>query len=231
MLTTLIKTLSTKITFKELCEEAPDTYTFKFIVPDKIKWEPGAYAHFLNNDLSKGQKMSKSAVREFSIMTHPEEKILGFTTRIRQDASDFKKGLLELKQGEAIRMFKMGNHLKNKNQDKPIVFISMGVGIATFRPFILEYLKDASYNKLITNINIDRSGKYIYEHEFEKNTTGRLKNVYVSNRADFYLSIDHCIKNTDSTYFVVGSKEFNTAVGNYLKDKEVAESDIIFDKH
>lgn len=231
MLTTIVKTISTKIKLIAVEKEVPETYTFKFSIPDKIKWESGAYAHFLNNDLSNGQKVSKKEVHEFSIMTHPDEKVLGFTTRIRKGASSFKSGLLELKPGDNIRMFKVGNHLKNKTTEKPIVFISMGVGIATFRPFILDFLKNGSKDKLITNINIDRSGKFVYANELKNLAGENLKNLFATNRDDLYKYIDQCINNADNMYYVVGSKEFSTAIGDYLKDKRVLGNNIIFDKH
>ncbi|GAF04854.1 ferredoxin reductase domain-containing protein [Saccharicrinis fermentans] len=231
MLTTIVKKISTKIELTTIEKEAPETYTFKFKVPDKIKWEPGAYAHFLNNDLSNGQKVSKKEVREFSIMTHPDEKTLGFTTRIRQDASNFKSGLLKLKPGDKIRMFKMGNHLKSKHSPNHRVFISMGVGIATFRPFILEQQKDTASEQLITNINIDRSGEFVYASELNKYANPQLKNIFVTKRDDLYKNIEQCTSHPHNTYYVVGSQTFNEAIGKYLKEQNIPERQIIFDKH
>lgn len=229
MLTTLVKTISRKIRLQSIEKEAEDTYTFKFEVPEKVQWTPGAYAHFLSNDLSNGEKVVKKEVHEFSIMSHPDEKLLSFTTRIRENPSNFKLQLLRLKPGDKIRMFKIGNHLKDKVSEKPLVYISMGVGLAKFRPLIIDKLKNKSQQ--MRNINVDRSGEYIYANELEKLAGENLENHWVNNRAALFQEIDKCLERTDSTYYIVGSKDFNTSIGDYLKDKDVAESDIFFDKH
>nr|WP_320118904.1 hypothetical protein [uncultured Marinifilum sp.] len=232
MLTQIVKIISTKIKLSQKVKEAEDTYTFKFAVTKNIKWAPGAYAHFVSSDLENGEKVKKKeSIRELSIMSHSNEKFIGFTTRIRQNPSEFKQMMLNLEIGDEIRMFKIGNHLKKQKTDKPIVLISMGVGIATFRPIILEYIEKVSQKVPITNINIDRSGNFVYQKELENLPDNKIKNVFVTQRDDLYKSIDRCIDNQENKYFVVGSKEFNKAIGDYLIKKNVSDKEIIFDKH
>ncbi|MGQ1908964.1 FAD-dependent oxidoreductase [Marinifilum sp. RC60d5] len=230
MITTIVKRISTAITLIKIEMESSDTYTFKFSVPEKIKWEPGAYAHFLSSDLQNGEKVNKESLRELSIMSHPDEKLIGFTTRIRQNPSKFKQALLKLKIGDQIRMFKIGNHFKKQKFDKPIVLISMGVGIATFRPLILTIFKNSSQVFPITNINIDRSGNFVYKNELESFSAEKIKNVLVCNRDNLYESINQHINNCENVYYVVGSKEFNKSIGDYLLEKNIASKNIVFDK-
>lgn len=231
MITTIIKRISTQIKLIKIEKEDHDTYTFKFAVPENIKWTPGAYAHFVSSDLQNGQKFNKEFLRELSIMSHPDENFVGFTTRIRQNPSDFKNTMLNFKLGDEIRMFKIGNHFKKQKIEKPIVFISMGVGIATFRPIILEHLKNSLNPTLITNINIDRSGNFVYQQELEKLPKNKLKNVFVTNRDDLYKEISQSINNPENKYYIVGSKEFNKSIGDYLLEKGVSKKDIVFDKN
>lgn len=231
MITAIIKGISTEIRLAKIEKEAADTYTFKFTVPSTSKWLPGGYAHFVCSTLKNGEKFKKELLRELSIMSHPSEKLMGFTTRIRQNPSVFKQKMLQLKVGDEIRVFKIGNHFKKQESEKPIVFISMGVGIATFRPLILEYLKNAPQTLPITNINIDRSGAFIYQNELEGLPAEKIENVWVTNRTDLYAGINQCIENAGNIYYIVGSKEFNKAIGDYLLEKYVSEKDIIFDKH
>lgn len=231
MLTKFVKSISTPIELTEIVEEAPDTYTFKFAVPEKIRWSPGTYAHFLSSSLSNGEKVKKELVRELSIMSHPDEDFIGFTTRIRENASTFKRIMLNMKAGDQIRMFKMGNHFAKANLAEPVVFISMGVGIATFRPLILEHVNNTSAGFPVTNINIDRTGHFVYQSFLETLPEDKVKNVLVTNRTDLYKSIDVSIANRSKTFCVVGSDEFNKNIGDYLLRKKVPKKSIIFDKH
>ena len=229
MITTIIKRLSTQIKLIKLEKEANDTYTFKFAVPKNIKWTLGSYAHFVCSDLQNGVNFKKNLLRELSIMSYPDENFIGFTTRIRQNPSEFKRTMLNLKLGDEIRIFKIGNHFKNIETDKPIVFISMGVGIATFRPIILEHLK-TSKGSSITNINIDRTGDFVYQQELEKLPEEKLRNVFVTNRGDLYNEIGQCITCKDNTYYVVGSKEFNETIRGFLLKNKVSKKAIFLDK-
>lgn len=163
-------------------------------------------------------------------MTHPDEKQIGFTKRIRQEPSEFKQILRNLRIGDEIRMFKFGNHLQKQHTDHPLVLISMGVGIATFRPIIIEYINNDSQTPFITNINIDRSGNFVYQEEFEKFSSDKIKNCLVTNRTDLYHEIDKCLINTDNVYYVVGSNEFNKSIGIYLLKKGIAKKSIILDR-
>jgi len=228
MLKKIVKSISTAIELIEMQEEAPYTYTFKFTVPKNIRWSPGTYAHFLCSSLSDGEKVGKELVRELSIMSHPNENFIGFTTRIRDNASEFKRRMLNMKIGDQIRMFKMGNHFAKVKLEEPIVFISMGVGIATFRPLILEHLNNSTTEFPIININIDRTGIFVYKDEMEQLPDQKLNNVFVTNRTELYKSIDRYVDS--KTFCVVGSKEFNNDIGNYLMEKNVSKKAIVFDK-
>lgn len=233
ILTTIVKKISTLITLQEVIKEAPDTYTFKFDVPANIQWAPGAYAHFLCSDLRNGKPMKKDLVRELSIMSHPDEKYIGITTRIRSNPSEFKQTMLSLKPGDEIRIFKLGNHInKRKMPDKPRVFISMGVGIATFRPLIIDGLKQTAPTSRVTNINIDRSGSFVYQQEVEKLPPDKVKNILVTKREDLYTSIAKCIEQQpDNIFYVVGSKALNNNISEYLVANGISKKAIVFDKH
>lgn len=231
MITKIVRSISTPIRLIEKVEEANDTFTFKFNVPDNINWEPGAYGHFISSNLENGQKVKKDIVRELSIMSHPKENYIGFTTRIRKNPSAFKHTMLHILEGEEIRIFKMGNHFKLQNPDKPIVMISMGVGIATLRPLIMEFISSNTFTSSIVNINIDRQGDLVYRKELEQFPKEKLKNILVTNREALYENIEQTIKRSSNIYYVVGSKEFNKDIGDFLLNKQVSKKAIVFDKH
>jgi hypothetical protein len=105
----------------------------------------------------------------------------------------------------------------------------MGVGIATFRPIMLDYIKSNTQIS-ITNINIDRSGKFVYWGELSNIPETKLKNIFVTSRNDLYKSIDKALKNKNNIYYIIGSEDFNRDIGIYLAKNSVSKSLIKFDK-
>ncbi len=229
MITDLLKKIMTPVRLIEVIEEVPETYTFKFETPENISWTPGTHAHFLIADLQKGQALNRQLVREFSIMSHPGEGYLGVTTRIRSNPSLCKQAMKALNPGDQIQIFKIRNHIQPQKTDNPVILISMGVGIATFRPIILDYIKSNTQIP-ITNINIDRSGKFVYWDELSNIPETKLENVFVTSRNDLYKSIDEALKNRENIYYVIGSKDFSKDIGNYLVKNSVPKRLIKFDK-
>ena len=230
MITALFKKFSTSIILNEIIQEAPETYTFKFAAPQNTGWTPGANAHFIANNLQNGQKFTYRLVHEFSIMSHPKEEYLGFTTRIRSIPSLFKQTLKELNSGDQIRIFGIRNNIQLQKVSIPITLISMGVGVATFRPIILDYINSTSQIPFITNINVDRSSNFIYQNELEKSSENRIQNVFVTSRVDLYKSIDKALKKDNNIYYIVGSNVFNRNIKDYLLKNKVPKRLIKFDK-
>lgn len=147
------KIISQAVALKEIVKEATDTYTYKFDIPKGIIWNAGANLHLLPGTLDEDIKIGKEMVRHLSVMSLPHEGYMGITTRIREQASDFKKKLQQSQSGDTMRVFGIKNHLPLKRENHPVVLVSMGVGIATIRPMILEYVADQSNIPLIININ------------------------------------------------------------------------------
>lgn len=230
MITNPINKIMSPITFLEKSEEAPDTLTFKFAIPKNIHWEAGAYGHFLVFNDENGITFDKKYIREFSIMSLESEGYIGITTRMREEPSYFKQKLMALKPGDKMMLFKMGNHLFPLNQEKPFVFISMGVGVATFRPLMNYYLSSDRPNSTVTNINVDRSGHFVYGDELEKYEDNRLNNIFVTDRNAMYEKLEQCVEHTNNVYYIVGSGKFNHSVGDFLIEKGVAKTSVVFDR-
>lgn len=230
MITYFARRVTTSLKVTEIIRESPDTFTFKFKALDNIKWKPGSHTHFMSSNLRKGNKLNIRLMRKLSIMTHPSENEIGFTTRIRNNSSEFKKSLYNLKINDEIRCFKPVNNFKDLNFNKPIVLISMGVGIATFRPIVLEYLANSTTNSFITNINIDRVDSFIYDKEFKNFPNNIVKNCFVKNRDDLYKEIKATFSNKKNIYYIVGSTDFNKAISKYLLNNQISKNSILLDK-
>lgn len=78
----------------ERYEEAEGVYTFLFEKPDDLTWEAGQHGLFTIT-----HKKIKNATRPFTVASAPAENVVKLTMRIKDNPSDFKQEMLELKQG------------------------------------------------------------------------------------------------------------------------------------
>ena len=75
--------------------------------------------------------------RPFTLASAPAEKVVKITTRISNDPSEFKKALLELKQGMKISMSgPVGSFYLKDNS--PTLLIAGGIGITPFRSIVKQ---------------------------------------------------------------------------------------------
>lgn len=224
-----------KVEYLESVIEAKDTVTLKFKIPDGFSWTPGMHFHLAMSNFAKGGKPDKSMVRSFSVMSLMEEGYLGLTTRITNTPSKYKKQLLTLKPSDKMLMFKTGNRMELRRENRPIVLISMGVGLATFRPLIKSFEKDRTGITNVISLNIDSSLEYVYKEEIEKITIDELVNIYCKSRKDLYNEIDKVLDREVSSdtpiYYIVGSDNFLKSISSYLMRKDVDVKDLVIDKN
>jgi ferredoxin--NADP+ reductase len=209
--------------------EAKETITFKFEIPKELSWEPGTHFHLAFTDFIKDSGPDINLVKAFSIMSTEDENYLGFTTRIKEDCSIFKKRLMELKIGDEMLIFKVGNRMELRRENRPLVFISMGVGIATFRPLIKQFKENSEGIKSITSINIDSKREFVYKNEVESVNKEMFVNHYVGSRQELYEKVDKCLA-PNALYYIVGSDNFLRAIIEYLKGHSISKNNIIIDK-
>ena len=228
---TLFKIISKPLLLNEITLEASDTYTYKFDLPKGLTWTAGSNLHLLPSDLKDDISIGKKTVHHLSIMSLPSEGYLGITTRIRKEASVFKKKLLEAQPGDTMRFFGIKNHLPLKEESDPVVLISMGVGIATMRPLMLSYTSAPSLIPHITSINVDNSGEFIYQSELQTMNSTHLKNVFTSSRTEMKDAITTTFGHKNTRYYIVGSDLFISDTAQFLIDHSIAPHQIYFDKH
>lgn len=211
-------------------EEAPDTWTLRLKPLEKLTWNAGDHTHLVLGTEDPGPLNT----RHFSFVTLPDEGVVSFTTRVPLFPSPFKTLLQALKQGDIARVYKINGYFGLRREDRPIVLISAGVGIATMRPLIREFLHDTSGIPEMRHINIDSSSHFIYKREMDSWAASKeqLENCYVSNRTDFYERLEAWAMDLSNQayYYVVGSGPFRDAVQAYLREKGVVIENILFDK-
>ena len=225
------KKISQPVTLIEIIREATDTYTYKFDIPQGVTWTAGANLHLLPYGLDEDIEIDKKTVHHLSIINLPREGYIGITTRIREQASIFKKKLQEARIGDSMCIFKIKNHMPLKRENHPVVLISMGVGIATMRPLILEYVADQTNIPAIININVDSSGEFIYKEELISTEKYGVKNDFTKSRNEIKEAIKSTFQLKNPRYYIVGSDNFLYNMADFLLKNHIGKHQIYFDKH
>lgn len=211
-------------------QEAKEIFSFKFEIPAGLTWHVGSHFHFAFPSFMKGAEPDKTLVRAFSLMSMNDEQYLGFTTRIKEDCSPYKKKLMALHAGDEMTLFKISHHMELKREKKPLVFLSMGVGLATFRPFLISLQRKRDNIPFVTNITIDSKHANLYQSEREMSQHDCFCNHCVRTRKELYAQIDNCLAMEQSVYYIVGSDSFIQDLCRYLINHSVDKSHIMLDK-
>jgi len=214
-----------------IVEEAPNTKTFMLETPADFIWEEGAHTHFALEGFNSGEKPNKSLVRHMSISTLPKENKVGITTRIRENRSDFKNQLNNLSTGSSVALFKTGTNMPLKRENKSIYLLSSGVGIATFRPVILEYLADIEGVEKVHSLNVDSSRNFLFPDLFASSVRDNFTADFVDNRRTYYQKVQEFSQDRNSLFYVVGSDEFLKENIHVLRQQGIHDSQILLDKH
>ncbi|MBN2221527.1 MAG: FAD-dependent oxidoreductase [Vallitaleaceae bacterium] len=214
-------------------EEAKDTYTYYFKKPKELSWEEGAHTHLALNRFDEGLGwFQKKDVRHFSIFSLVDEEYLAISTRIPNPMSEFKEAMSKAKSGDRFYVFKVGSRLKLRRQERPVVLLSAGVAMATIRPLVKSYDKNSQGITKMIHINIDSSGEYLYQEEFEQfqKSNPNFTNRHVNKRKDFYQELSNLLRDDEfADYYVIGSYDFIVEVYGKLKQAKISDEQIFVD--
>lgn len=229
-----------KIKLIKKTEIASKTTSFYFEKPANFNFKSGQYGKFT---LIKPSKTDiKGDTRQFSFASTPFEKELMITIRMRNSA--FKNELNSLPFGSLIELLgPLSMFSLPKNSNKPIVFLSGGIGVAAVRPMILEALENNFDNQILL-FNSNRHKKDIpFFDEFEL-LQSRNKNFrYIPNltkkdslwtQETGYITSKSLLKYLDrpsnAIYYLVGPSRFMWGMYKILQELGVKESQINFDE-
>jgi len=219
-----------RLKITDIVEEAFGTRTYYMEMPKDFIWDEGSHAHIGLDGYDKGEKPVSDWVRHMSIMTLPDENKIGFTTRKRENCSEFKQKLFDSKVGDEIVVFKPGSRMALRRAKRPVVLISMGVGIATMRPLLLAFDKDRVDVPLMLNINVDASGEFLYRKDLDQISSDYYRNYWFDSRQKLHDMIEKSAIPENSIYYLVGSDTFIIDLIHRLKGKGVPIEDIMIDK-
>ena len=215
----------------KIIEETPEVKTYLLDCPEGFTWEEGSHTHFALEGFNAGDKPNRGLIRHMSISTLPHENSIGITTRIREQCSEFKSILRNLEVGNEVAIFKTHSNVPLKREDKNVYLLSSGVGLATFRPLVLDYFERADNVNQIHSLNIDSSKDFLFTNIFESAPDKKFTSQFVDNRKDYYEEVKNLAADKDGLFYVVGSDEFLVQNIEVLREQGIKPEQIMLDKH
>lgn len=216
----------------KVIEHDQETFSFEFKSPDNIKWKEGDSSKVYIN--VGGKEMGK----KFSYATVHDENIIRFTTRIREQASEYKRAFAALEVGDPIEVSEPSGEFHLIREDRPILVLSNGVGIASSRALGYAYSYDRTNIPMMTMINVNNSSE-LYQEEFNhiKEELKYFSVHYAKDRKQYYESLDFVLQSLmtyvsdDPIIYVVGSRGFVDGTIEHLVKTGMGYRDIITDNH
>lgn len=215
----------------KIIEETSEVRTYLLDCPQDFTWEAGSHTHFALEGFNHGDKPNRSLIRHMSISTLPHEDATGITTRIKEQCSEFKTILKNLEVGNEVAVFKTHSNVPLKREGKNVYLLSSGVGLATFRPLVLQYFKLPDNINHIHSLNIDSSKNYLFTDIFSSAPDKKFTAQFVVNRKDYYDEVKTLAADKDGLFYVVGSDEFLVQNIEVLREQGIKAEQIILDKH
>ncbi|WP_026673349.1 hypothetical protein [Alkalihalobacterium bogoriense] len=219
------------IKINKIIQESSEVRTYLLDCPQDFTWEEGSHTHFALKGFNIGDKPNRSLIRHMSISTLPDEGAIGITTRIREQCSEFKAILKSLKVGNEVAIFKTHSNVPLKREGKNVYLLSSGVGLATFRPLVLDYLKRPDNVNRLHSLNIDSSKEFLFSNVFQSAPDRDFTSQFVDNRKDYYEQVKKLATDNDGLYYVVGSDEFLVQNIEILREQGIKSEQIVIDKH
>lgn len=214
----------------EIKQENDDVYTYYLDCPQGFTWDEGAHTHLGLKGFNAGEKPNRALVRHMSISTMPDEARIGITTRIKETCSEFKTFLKTHQTGDEVALFKTHSNVPLKRDNQNIYLLSAGVGLATFRPLVLEYFKENKAIKQIHALNIDSTQQYLFQDLFINDELKKFTCDFLNSRQHYYDAVNELAQDKSGLYYIVGSDEFLQENIKLLLGRGIRHTQIILDK-
>jgi ferredoxin-NADP reductase len=210
--------------FLESHKESEDVYSFLFEKENDLTWKAGQHGLFKIT-----HKAIKKPTRPFTVASAPTENKVKITMSITDDASDFKKAMLELKQGMKVSMSgPVGSFYLKDNS--PSLLIAGGIGITPFRSIVKQLEAEGNgIGKQIHLLYMDSKKSYIYKDELDRiaNNTS-ISVTYLDSRDDLHREIDKftSLNKNNGQYFIAGPKSMVDSISTYLQNNNISKRNI-----
>lgn len=219
-----------RLKLMQIIKHDDETYSFDFDKKEVEQWKDGDSSKvFLEIN---GQPWGK----KFSYASLPCEPYVRFTTRIKSDKSEYKAHLSQMKIGDSLEVSTPSGEFYLRRENRPVVLLSNGVGIAAVRSLIKSFEKDDEGVPLLLQVNVD-SKSTLYKEEMD----GLLRKLptfnsfYVNKREAYYPLLQEIARELlegDSNrpyFYIVGSDTFVDESVKYLMRNGYTEEDIVTD--
>ncbi|URM32863.1 FAD-dependent oxidoreductase [Cytobacillus firmus] len=210
--------------FLESYKESEDVYTFLFEKENDLSWIAGQHGLFTIT-----HKKIKNKTRPFTVASSPTENVVRITMRISGNPSEFKKAMLELKQGMTINLTgPIGSF--NLKDDSPTLLLAGGIGITPFRSILKQIESEGNgIDNPIHLLYLDSNKSFLFKDELDaiaNNTSTSI--TYLDSRDDLYQEIDKftALHNGEVKYFFAGPQSMVTSLFDFLKSKHIPKKNI-----
>lgn len=218
------------VKINKIIQESPEIRTYFLDCPKDFNWEEGSFTHLGLEGFNAEDKPNRNLVRHMSISTLPRENSLGITTRIKEQCSEYKKILRNLRVGDQVAIFRTFCNVPLKRENKNIYLLSSGVGLATFRPLILKYLEHANGINHMYSLNIESSKHFLFNDVLESASESNFTSQFVDNRKDYYEKVKKYAADKDGIFYIVGSDRFLEENIEVLLEQGIKPNQIMLDK-
>lgn len=215
---------------KKIVHETSEIKTFLLERPEDFTWDAGAHTHFALKGFNAGSQPNRSLVRHMSISTLPSEEAIGITTRIREQCSEFKSILKQLRIGDEAAIFKTHTNIPLRRIGKKVYLLSSGVGLATFRPIALDYFHRPDGIEHMHSLNIESSRQFLFPDIFQSDPDKNFTAQFVDNRQAYYEEVRKLAQDKDGLFYIVGSDEFLVQNIALLRENGISADQLMIDK-
>jgi len=207
--------------FIESYKESEQVHTFVFEKDHDLSWNAGQYGL-----ITISHKKMKQATKPFSIASAPAENVVKLTTRIGENPSEFKKALLELKEGMSVSMQgPLGSfYLQDR---RPALLVAGGIGITPFRAMLKQLAAEGNgAGRTIRLLYIDSAQSYLYREELDS-IAESVPVAYVASGDDAKREIDRFAgQHADGMYYIAGPKSMVESISTVLLEKKISKRNI-----
>lgn len=213
-----------ELLFLESHKESEDVYTFLFKKEKDLTWMAGQHGLFTIT-----HKKIKNPIRPFTVASVPMENVVSLTMHISDHPSDFKKAMLELKQGMQVKMSGPvgGFYIKDNG---PSLLIAGGIGITPFRSILKQIEAEGNGgNKQIQLLYLDSKKSFIFKDEIDGIAANTSIGVtYLDSRDELHQEIDKFTKlyKNNGKYFIAGPKSMVDAISTNLQNNDISKRNI-----
>jgi len=215
------------ITFLKSRQESGDVVSFEFEKHDDMTWKPGQHGVFM----FPRKRVKGLPFRGFSIASSPREEVLRIATRIRPRPSDFKKQLLRLDIGDAVRIRGPFGPFYLTRDDLAVAFIAGGIGITPFLGLLRDCRLRPEKLPLPAHLFYSAVGSvHAFKKEIE-DIRGQLPGLhatYVPHREELLQRLNPFVaeQQNRALYYISGPGAMIRSMRHYLRRQGVAARNI-----